>query len=86
MGQLERQIPTRRYAELSQTLAVCCLSLAPTCAGADWPTSRFAQAVKEVAAVFKQYTAIERIATVWRRVQELQGTLRTMIDEDFDAL
>lgn len=44
------------------------------------------QAVKEVAGVFKQYTAIERIASVWRRVQELQGMLRTMLDEDFDAL
>lgn len=42
--------------------------------------------MKEVAAVFKQYTAVERIATVWRRVQELQGHLRTILDEEFDAL
>lgn len=42
--------------------------------------------MKEVAAVFKQYTAVERIATVWRRVQELQGNLRTILDEEFDAL
>lgn len=42
--------------------------------------------MKEVAAVFKQYTAVERIATVWRKVQELQGNLRTILDEEFDAL
>jgi hypothetical protein len=42
--------------------------------------------VKEVATFFKPYTAIERIALIWKRVQELQGQLRTMLDEDFDAL
>ncbi|KAF8313077.1 hypothetical protein DL93DRAFT_2137978 [Clavulina sp. PMI_390] len=63
VGQLERQLPSRKYAEISQTVS----------------------AMREVAAVFKQYTAIERVNTVWRRVQELQGSLRTMLDEDFDA-
>lgn len=42
--------------------------------------------MKEVAAVFKQYTAVERIATIWKRVQELQAQLRTLVDDDFDAL
>lgn len=36
--------------------------------------------------MLKQYTAVERIATVWRRVQELQGTLRSILNEEFDAL
>ncbi|KDQ21712.1 hypothetical protein BOTBODRAFT_99351 [Botryobasidium botryosum FD-172 SS1] len=42
-------------------------------------------AVKEFAAVFKTYMAVDKIAAVWKRMQELQGTIRAILDEDFDA-
>lgn len=35
---------------------------------------------------FKPYTAVPTIAQVWRRVQDIQGQLRTKVDTDFDAL
>jgi hypothetical protein len=35
---------------------------------------------------FKPYTAVPTIAQVWRRVQDIQGELRTKVDADFDAL
>jgi vacuolar protein sorting-associated protein 53 len=36
--------------------------------------------------MFKTYTSVESIAAVWRRIQSVQGTLRGMLDEDFDSL
>ncbi|KZT42510.1 hypothetical protein SISSUDRAFT_1041476 [Sistotremastrum suecicum HHB10207 ss-3] len=42
------------------------------------------QAVKEFSTFFKAYKAIERVAVVWRRVQEQQALLRAKIEEDFD--
>lgn len=44
------------------------------------------QAVKQIATHFKGYNAVDRIAVVTRRVQEVQGRLRTMLDEDFEHL
>ena len=44
------------------------------------------QAVKQLSLTFKQYTAVPAIAQVWRRVQDIQGELRTKVDADFDAL
>ncbi|KAF7782136.1 hypothetical protein Agabi119p4_1512 [Agaricus bisporus var. burnettii] len=41
--------------------------------------------VKEISATFKQYTSVQRISRVWKRIQELQGELRTQLDADFDA-
>ena len=35
---------------------------------------------------FKSYTAVPRIARVWKRMQEIQSQLRTQLDADFDAL
>ncbi|KZV93409.1 hypothetical protein EXIGLDRAFT_612935 [Exidia glandulosa HHB12029] len=41
-------------------------------------------AVKQIAGHFKGYNTVDRIAVVTRRVQEVQGRLRTMLEEDFD--
>jgi len=35
---------------------------------------------------FKPYIAVPTIAHVWRKVQDIQGELRTKVDADFDAL
>ena len=43
-------------------------------------------AIKQIGTAFTPYNAVPRVAQVWRRVQEIQGTLRGMIDTDFDAL
>ncbi|TFK53541.1 hypothetical protein OE88DRAFT_1655697 [Heliocybe sulcata] len=42
-------------------------------------------AVKEIAATFKSHTSIQRISQIWKRIQEVQGDLRTKIDKDFEA-
>ncbi|KII92548.1 hypothetical protein PLICRDRAFT_37313 [Plicaturopsis crispa FD-325 SS-3] len=42
-------------------------------------------AVKQLSASFKPYTSVHRISQVWTRIQQLQGTLRTHLDADFDA-
>lgn len=44
------------------------------------------QAIKQVSVSFKSYTAVPRIARVWKRMQEIQSQLRTQLDADFDAL
>ncbi|QRV79068.1 vacuolar protein sorting-associated protein 53 [Ceratobasidium sp. AG-Ba] len=41
-------------------------------------------AVKEIALFFKTYSSIERIAVATRRLQELQGLVRTSVERDFD--
>ncbi|KAI0633222.1 Vps53-like protein [Trametes polyzona] len=41
-------------------------------------------AVKQISASFKPYTSVQRIAQLWRRIQEIQSELRTMIDADWD--
>ncbi|KAF9268827.1 hypothetical protein L218DRAFT_917932 [Marasmius fiardii PR-910] len=41
-------------------------------------------AVKQISVSFKQYTSIPRIMQICRRIQEIQNTLRTLIDQDFD--
>ncbi|KAI9507909.1 Vps53-like protein [Russula earlei] len=42
-------------------------------------------AVKEISASFKQYTSIPRISQLWRRIQELQGDIRALLETDFDT-
>ncbi|KAF7321815.1 hypothetical protein MKEN_00703400 [Mycena kentingensis (nom. inval.)] len=42
-------------------------------------------AVKQISASFKQFMSIQRISQIWKRVQELQGEIRTYLDQDFDA-
>ena len=44
------------------------------------------QAVKQIADTFRPYKSIQRIAQIWRRIQELQGELRSKIDADWDRL
>ncbi|KAI9067270.1 hypothetical protein FKP32DRAFT_1673066 [Trametes sanguinea] len=41
-------------------------------------------AVKQIGASFKPYTSVQRIAQLWRRIQEIQTELRSMIDADWD--
>ncbi|KAG9083274.1 Vacuolar protein sorting-associated protein 53, partial [Ceratobasidium sp. 392] len=41
-------------------------------------------AVKEIAVFFKPYSSIERIAVATRRLQEIQGNVRTSVERDFD--
>ncbi|KAF8606385.1 hypothetical protein BDV93DRAFT_520691 [Ceratobasidium sp. AG-I] len=41
-------------------------------------------AVKEIAIFFKPYSSIERIAIATRRLQEIQGHVRTSVERDFD--
>ncbi|KAK7045611.1 Vacuolar protein sorting-associated protein 53 [Paramarasmius palmivorus] len=42
-------------------------------------------AVKQISEAFKQHTSVPRIMQIWKRIQEIQGALRTHIDQDFDA-
>ncbi|KIM45519.1 hypothetical protein M413DRAFT_442185 [Hebeloma cylindrosporum] len=42
-------------------------------------------AVKQISASFKSYTGVPRINRVWKRIQEIQGQLKTQLDADFDA-
>ncbi|KAG8706362.1 Vacuolar protein sorting-associated protein 53, partial [Ceratobasidium sp. 395] len=41
-------------------------------------------AVKEIAIFFKPYSSIERIAVATRRLQEIQGSVRSSVERDFD--
>ncbi|KAK1230251.1 Vacuolar protein sorting-associated protein 53 [Marasmius sp. AFHP31] len=41
-------------------------------------------AVKEISVSFKQYTSVPKIMQVWKRIQDIQHTLRTLVDQDFD--
>ncbi|KAI0744093.1 Vps53-like protein [Daedaleopsis nitida] len=41
-------------------------------------------AVKQIGASFKPYTSVQRIAQLWRRIQDVQTELRSMIDTDWD--
>lgn len=43
-------------------------------------------AVKEIAATFKPYLTVPRVAQIWRRIQQLQGEVRTLVESDFDKL
>ncbi|KAF8800212.1 hypothetical protein BYT27DRAFT_7200395 [Phlegmacium glaucopus] len=47
--------------------------------------SQTLSAIKQISASFKSYTAVPRIARVWKRMQEIQSQLRTQLDADFDA-
>jgi vacuolar protein sorting-associated protein 53 len=43
------------------------------------------QVVKEISTSFKQYMSVPRISQLWRRIQEIQGEIRTLIESDFDT-
>ncbi|TRM70028.1 Vps53-like protein [Schizophyllum amplum] len=55
------------------------------------PEKRYAEiaqtlaAVKQISNTFRPYITIPRIAQIWKRMQELQGRIRGLLDEDFDA-
>ncbi|KAF8271309.1 Vps53-like protein [Lactarius quietus] len=42
-------------------------------------------AVKQISASFKPYTSVPRISQHWKRIQELQGEIRTLLESDFDT-
>ncbi|KAG0700832.1 Vps53-like protein [Suillus ampliporus] len=42
-------------------------------------------AVKQISASFKPYTSVHRINQVWKRVQQIQGEIRTQLEAEFDA-
>jgi hypothetical protein len=77
---LEDQAKEKKYGDVSQTLAVrfhlsFCSNL----------LTRL-QAVKQISASFKPYTSVHRINQVWRRVQQIQGEIRSQLEAEFDAL
>ena len=43
------------------------------------------QAVKELSIALKPYTSVPRINQLWRRIQELQGGIRALLEADFDT-
>ncbi|KAG9316811.1 Vps53-like protein [Chiua virens] len=43
-------------------------------------------AVKQLSASFKSYTSVHRIMQVWKRIQQVQGEIRTQLDAEFDSL
>ncbi|KAF5383425.1 hypothetical protein D9757_006101 [Collybiopsis confluens] len=42
-------------------------------------------AVKQLSSTFSSYRSIPRVMQAWKHMQELQNTLRSLIDKDFDA-
>lgn len=48
-------------------------------------TDQQLQAVKQLAIFFKPYMSIERVAVIWKRLQQTQGSIRGLVEEDFDA-
>ncbi|KAF9010737.1 Vps53-like protein [Cyathus striatus] len=47
--------------------------------------SQTLSAIKEISVTFKAYTSVPHISRVWKRIQEIQGELRTQLEGDFDA-
>ncbi|KAK2461334.1 hypothetical protein APHAL10511_006861 [Amanita phalloides] len=42
-------------------------------------------AVRELSESFKPYKGVSHISHCWKRIQEMQGQLKTQLDDDFDA-
>ncbi|KAL1748737.1 Vps53-like protein [Schizophyllum fasciatum] len=55
------------------------------------PEKRYAEiaqtlaAVKQISNTFRPYVTIPRVAQIWKRIQEVQGRIRGILDDDFDA-
>jgi hypothetical protein len=81
LTQLEDQVKEKRYSEVAQTLAVCVRLSRFTAA----LLTRL-KAVKQISTSFKPYTSVHRIQQVWKRVQQIQGEIRTQLETEFDAL
>jgi hypothetical protein len=80
LTQLQSYVKERNYTEVTQSLGVrtiSCICNHILCGN---------QAVKQLSASFKTFTAVPRVSQVLKRIQHIQGELRTMIDADFDAL
>lgn len=80
LTQLQDFVKERKYADVAQSLAVGCTSICRLMEIAHSPL----QAVKQLAASFKQGMGVPAIMQVLRRAQELQGEIRTQLDADFD--
>ena len=79
---MEELIGEKKYNEVAQTLSVSVLVYLQS----PPRVIMSSQAIKEISASFKSYTAVPPIARVWKRMQEIQTQLRTQLDADFDAL
>lgn len=44
------------------------------------------QAVKELASFFRSFSSVDRIADVLRGIQDIQGSMRSDIMKDFEAV
>ena len=42
--------------------------------------------MKQLSATFKSYTSVNRIMQVWKRIQQVQGEIRSQLDAEFDSL
>lgn len=82
LTQMEDLIRERKYSEVSRTLSVSLLVYLQS----PPRVIMSSQAIKEISASFKSYTAVPPIARVWKRMQKIQSQLRTQLDADFDAL
>ncbi|KIK69081.1 hypothetical protein GYMLUDRAFT_214055 [Collybiopsis luxurians FD-317 M1] len=47
--------------------------------------SQTLSAVKQLSSTFTPYMSVPRVLQAWKRIQELQTTLRSLIDKDFDT-
>ncbi|TFK21105.1 hypothetical protein FA15DRAFT_672889 [Coprinopsis marcescibilis] len=47
--------------------------------------SQTLSAVKQLSASFKTYTSVPRIARLWKRINDIQGQLRSQLEKDFDS-
>ncbi|KAF9073619.1 Vps53-like protein [Rhodocollybia butyracea] len=47
--------------------------------------SQTLSAVKQLSSSFTSYMSVPRVMQAWKRIQELQTSLRSIIDKDFDA-
>jgi len=81
LTQLEDQSKEKRYGDVAHTLAVRFRLSVFAAAILTRP-----QAVKQLSASFKPYTSVHRIHRVWKRVQQVQGEIRTQLEAEFDAL
>lgn len=80
----KQQAQSRRYKESAQALSVSCCHQGNTLAQAD--AAHSLQAVKELASHFRSFSSIDRIASVLQGIQRIQGSIRSEIMKDFEAV
>ena len=82
LSQLEDSVKDKKYPDITKSLSVSSLIM-------DAALHLFnhgpVQAVKQLSASFKQYTSVPHIGQLWKRTQELQGEIRTLLESEFDS-